>query len=85
TLAVQKRSSEVWKVLAEVKTEFVRYAEQLGKVQKQLHTASGSLESLQSTRTSAMERKLRGVETLEIDSTSDSLGLVDKPLPNQEH
>ena len=85
TLAVQKRSSEVWKVLAEVKTEFVKYAEQLVKVQKQLHTASGSLESLQSTRTSAMERKLRGVETLEIGSESDSLALLDKPLPNQEH
>ena len=68
TLAVQKRSSEVWNVLAEVKTEFVKYADQLGKVQKHLNTASNSLESLQTTRTSVMERKLRGVETLEVDN-----------------
>lgn len=76
TLAVQKRSSEVWKVLAEVKTEFVKYADQLDKVQKQLHTASNSLENLQTTRTNAMERKLRGVETLEIEQDSESLVLI---------
>ena len=75
TLAVQKRSSEVWSVLAEVKTEFVKYAGQLEKVQKQLNTASSSLENLQSTRTSSMERKLRGVETLEIGPTVDPLSL----------
>ena len=84
TLAVQKRSSEVWKILAEVKTEFVKYADQLGKVQKQLHTASSSLENLQSTRTSAMERRLRSVETLEIESTTDSLEMLSSPSSNQE-
>ncbi|MGR8940157.1 MAG: DNA recombination protein RmuC [Gammaproteobacteria bacterium] len=68
TLAVQKRSSEVWKVLAEVKTEFGKYSEQLGLVYKQLTTASTSLEKLQTTRTLAMERKLRGVEVLGVDS-----------------
>ncbi|MDP2202240.1 MAG: DNA recombination protein RmuC, partial [Methylicorpusculum sp.] len=67
TLAVQKRSSEVWKVLAEVKTEFAKYSEQLALVHKQLSTASGSLEKLQTTRTSAMEKKLRGVEILGLD------------------
>ena len=83
TLAVQKRSSEVWKILAEVKTEFVKYAGQLERVQKQLNTASSSLETLQSTRTSAMERKLRRVETSEIEA-SDSLELIDSPSRNQE-
>ncbi len=73
TLAVQKRSSEVWKVLAEVKTEFVKYADQLEKVQKQLNTASTSLETLQSTRTSVLERKLRGVEGLEVESDTPSI------------
>ena len=67
TLAVQKRSSEVWNVLAEVKTEFVKYADQLEKVKKHLNTASSSLDNLQTTRTSVMERKLKGVEALEID------------------
>ncbi|WP_026600560.1 DNA recombination protein RmuC [Methylomonas sp. 11b] len=66
TLAVQKRSSEVWKVLAEVKTEFVKYSEQLAAVHKHINSASNTLETLQTTRTKAMERKLRGVETLEI-------------------
>ncbi|NOQ17589.1 MAG: DNA recombination protein RmuC [Methyloprofundus sp.] len=77
TLAVQKRSSEVWNVLAEVKTEFVKYAGQLDKVQKQLTTASGSLEALQSTRTSAMERKLRGVDNLGIVGEADSVLMTD--------
>jgi len=75
TLAVQKRSSEVWSVLAEVKTEFIKYAGQLEKVQKQLNTASSSLENLQSTRTNAMERRLRGVETLEIEKDVEPLSL----------
>lgn len=77
TLAVQKRSSEVWKVLAEVKTEFVKYADQLDKVQKQLSTASSSLDTLQTTRTNAMERKLRNVETFEIEHDAESLKMIE--------
>lgn len=79
TLAVQKRSSEVWSVLAEVKTEFVKYAGQLEKVKKHLNTASSSLDNLQTTRTSVMEKKLRGVETLEIEQSVEPL-----PLPEVE-
>lgn len=70
TLAVQKRSSEVWKVLAEVKTEFVKYSEQLATVHKHLNSASNSLETLQTTRTKMMERKLRSVEVLELEVDS---------------
>lgn len=79
TLAVQKRSSEVWHVLAEVKTEFAKYSEQLTLVHKQLNTASTSLEKLQSTRTSALERKLRGVESLQDRSETDSVKVLEKP------
>ncbi|WP_374087970.1 DNA recombination protein RmuC [Methylomicrobium lacus] len=68
TLAVQQRSSEVWKVLAEVKTEFGKYSELLDTVYKQITTASNSLERLKTTRTAAMERKLRGVEILGVES-----------------
>lgn len=75
TLAVQQRSSEVWKVLAEVKTEFAKYSELLDKVHKQLTTASTSLETLKTTRTSAMERKLRGVETLALDADLSPIAL----------
>ena len=78
TLAVQKRSSEVWKVLAEVKTEFAKYSEQLSLVYKQLNTASTSLERLKNTRTSAMERKLRDVELLEAPEAIDPIPLTKK-------
>ncbi|MCF6341313.1 MAG: DNA recombination protein RmuC [Bacteroidales bacterium] len=65
TLAVQKRSSEVWKVLEGVKTEFGKFSEHLKKVHEQVTRASNSLDTLRSTRANAMERKLRGVQTLE--------------------
>jgi DNA recombination protein RmuC len=65
TLAVQKRSSEVWNVLGAVKAEFNKFSDQLSKVQKQLHTASGSLETLRGTRTKQIERKLQNVEMLD--------------------
>jgi DNA recombination protein RmuC len=75
TLAVQQRSSEVWKVLAEVKTEFGKYSELLDTVYKQITTASNSLERLKTTRTAAMERKLRGVEVRGIESELAPLAL----------
>jgi len=75
TLAVQKRSSEVWNVLGAVKNEFGKFSEQLSKVQKQLNTASGSLETLRSTRTNQIERRLRNVETLDPLESKDVLEL----------
>ena len=77
TLAVQKRSSEVWKVLAEVKTEFVKYSEQLAAVHKHINSASNTLETLQTTRTKVMERKLRSVEVMELHSDSAQPVLLD--------
>ncbi len=65
TLAVQKRSSEVWDVLGAVKSEFGKFSEHLGRVQKQLNTASGTLETLRVTRTNQIERKLKSVESLD--------------------
>lgn len=78
TLAVQKRSSEVWKVLAEVKTEFVKYSEQLAAVHKHINSASNTLETLQTTRTKVMERKLRSVEVMELHSDSVHPVLLDE-------
>lgn len=75
TLAVQKRSSEVWKVLSGVKAEFGKFSEHLAKIHKQINTASTSLDTLRSTRTNAIERRLRNVETLDAIETSDSLEL----------
>jgi DNA recombination protein RmuC len=63
TLAIQKRSSEVWQVLAAVKTEFGKYGEVLDKVQQKLHEASNTIDKV-SVRRRAIDRKLRGVEIL---------------------
>jgi DNA recombination protein RmuC len=61
TLAIQQQSSEVWRVLGEVKTEFGKYSDVLAKVQKKLQEAANTVDTGLS-RTRAIERKLRGVE-----------------------
>lgn len=63
TLAIQKRTSEVWRLLAAVKTEWNNYGEILDNVQKKLHSASETLEKAK-TRSKAIGRKLKDVETL---------------------
>jgi DNA recombination protein RmuC len=63
TLAIQKRSSEVWQVLGAVKTEFGKYGEVLDKVQQKLHEATNTIDKV-SVRRRAIDRKLRGVEIL---------------------
>jgi DNA recombination protein RmuC len=63
TLAVQKRSSEVWKVLGAVKTEFGKFGGVLDKVQKKLQEASNTMDAA-AQRTRVMERTLRDVEAL---------------------
>ncbi len=73
TLAVQRRSSEVWRVLAEVKEEFGRFSGQLEKVYKQLDTAQKSLDNLRGTRTNVMQRKLRKVQELELENERTGL------------
>ena len=60
TLAIQKRSSEVWEVLGAVKTEFAKYADILAKVQKKLQEANNTVET-GLARTRAIQRKLKGV------------------------
>ena len=73
TLAIEKRSSEVWEVLAAVKTEFGKFGDVLAKVKKQLATASNTIDSTE-VRTRAMERKLKSVEQLPQDDASKVLG-----------
>ena len=64
TLAIQKRSSEVWETLSAVKTEFKKFGGVLEKAQKKLEGASKDLENLSGTRSRAIERKLRDVQEL---------------------
>ena len=66
TLAIAKRSSEVWKILAAVKNEFGKFGVVLEKTRKQLDTVRNSIDSA-GQRTRAIERKLRDVETLSGD------------------
>ncbi len=79
TLAIEKRSSEVWKVLAAVKTEFGRFGDVLGRVKRQLKTASNTITQTE-VRTRAMERKLRGVEKLPAEGTTEILELSDEGI-----
>lgn len=74
TLAIEKRSSEVWKVLGAVKSEFGKFGDVLAKVKKQLNTAANTIEQTE-TRTRAMERKLRSVEELPDERAGQLLGL----------
>jgi DNA recombination protein RmuC len=62
TLAIQKRSSEVWKLLAGVSTEVAKFADLLAKLKKKLGEAQTTIEAAE-TRTRVMERQLRDVET----------------------
>ena len=63
TLALEKRSAEVWQVLGAVKTEFGKFGDVLGRLKSQLQTASNTIDSAE-TRTRAMTRALRAVEAL---------------------
>jgi DNA recombination protein RmuC len=63
TLALEKRSAEVWEVLGAVKTEFARFGDVLAKTKKKLDEASSTIEAAQ-VRTRAMDRQLRKVEAL---------------------
>lgn len=64
TLAVQKRSNEVWQILGAVKTEFEGFEKVLEKAQNQIISASGNIEKLVGTRSRAIKRKLRNVQEL---------------------
>ena len=68
TLAIEKRSSEVWKVLSAVKTEFGKFGIVLDKVKKHLDTASKSIDQT-GTRSRAIERKLNAVEQFPPEKT----------------
>jgi DNA recombination protein RmuC len=77
TLAIQKRTSEVWNVLGAVKTEFGKFGGMLEKVQKNLQNAGDQLEEVMGKRTRAIERKLRQVEALPTEESQKMLSIKD--------
>jgi len=64
TLAIQKRSSEVWQILGAIKTEFGKFGDLIEKTQKKLNEANSELDKLVGVRTRAIQRKLKEVEEL---------------------
>ena len=80
TLAIEKRSSEVWQILAAVKTEFSKFGEALARTKSQLETVSRSIDQTEN-RTRQMVKKLKTVETLQGES---SLRLFDEVLDSVE-
>lgn len=65
TLAIEKRSNEVWKLLAAVKTEFTKFGEVLEKTKAKLNQATNELDSLVGVRTRAIQQRLRNIEQLD--------------------
>jgi DNA recombination protein RmuC len=83
TLAIQKRSSEVWKILAAVKSEFGKFGDVLEKTKKKLQEASNVIEGA-GIRSRAIERKLRDVQQLPATEAQELLEIEeqpDNPLP----
>ena len=85
SVAIQKHADEIQKVLSAVKTEFETYQAQLEKAQKQIRTAETTIDKILTTRTKAMNRKLRGVTALEsLEDAQSTLGLVEETIEDQD-
>ncbi len=79
TLAIQKRSNEVWTVLGAVKTEFEKFGAGLQQMQRHLNQTGSDLEDLIGVRSRAIARKLESVQQLEPDEAAQLLGLDAEP------
>lgn len=76
TLAIQKKSNEVWEVLGAVKKEFGTFQDVLDKAQKQIQSAGDSIDKLIGTRTRAINRKLTNIGTMDdADKAQKLLGI----------
>ncbi len=83
TLALEKRSAEVWQVLGAVKTEFGKFGDVLSKTRKKLAEATSTIDAAE-VRTRAMERQLRGVESLPESQVQALLPGAADPGPDEE-
>ena len=77
TLAIQKRSSEVWNILAGVKKEFETFGGLMQKAQKNIQTGLDQLDDVMNRRTKAIQRRLKNVEKLGEEASSPSLPEID--------
>ena len=76
SLAIEKHSSEVWKILGAVKTEFSKFETVLNSAQNKLNQASSEIDKLVGTRTRQINRKLKNVDKLSFDDTGFYLSLI---------
>ena len=81
TFAIQQRSSEVWKVLGAVKTEFDKFADALKATQARLTQANEELDKLVGTRTRRMQLKLRGLTQI---TSADAEKILQLDQPDSE-
>ena len=82
TLAIQKRSGEVWQLLGAVKTEFDKFGQGLSKMQQRLRQTDEELDNLIGVRSRAISRKLRSVQSLD-EVTAAELLELEKPLASR--
>ena len=76
TLAIEKRSSEIWELLGAVKTEFSKFGDLLDKTHKKLLEASNTIEDA-ARRSRSIERRLRSIQQIPQDRASELLSLTD--------
>ena len=79
TLAIQKRSGEVWQLLGAVKTEFDKFGQGLSKMQQRLRQTDEELDNLIGVRSRAISRKLRAVQTMDEGAAAALLELDNEP------
>jgi DNA recombination protein RmuC len=82
TLAIEKRSSEVWKILGAIKTEFERFGTVLKKAQEKIKEADDEIDKLVGVRTRQIQRKLKNVH--ELPSQESLLYIPDETSENEE-
>lgn len=85
TLAIEKRSGEVWQLLSAVKTEFGNFSGILDKAQKNIQTGLDQLENVAGVRTRAIQKRLKGVDTLSDEQVKNILPeLTNGEMPGEE-
>ena len=78
TLSIEKRSSEVWRLLSAIKTEFLNFGTLLDKTRKKLDEASSSIDTA-ATRTRRIQKKMQGIEELPAAEADGLLGIERLP------
>ena len=84
TLAIEKRSSEVWKILGAVKTEFGRFGDVLKKAQEKISKAGEDIDELVGTRTRKIQSKLKEVQEMPYNESSLILGEANEEIEGIE-